>query len=184
MTYCKRTAPNTAVEYTLRQLREDNPNVSFPRSFPDIVLANYDVFPAVETPQPAYDPTTQNITRGGFTRRAGVWERVWTVEAKSQQEQTDYRDWRTLTPEQFEYMAETTGLRTVIQTYIADLKTKGQHDKAARIRSGLIRSEYRLGWFLDVFANHRAAIQVLFPGADLSDTRIINEWYAAEQVSL
>lgn len=169
--------------YSIQRLRRDNPNTSFPEKPIEALLNAFGVYRATETAQPSYDPATEKLVEG-FSDAGGSWEQTWTVVPKTQQEQDDYRDWRKLTPQQFEYMIEESGLRTAFEALIADLKTSGQDNLAARIKGGLRRDEYRLGWWLDVFAQVRPRLQTLFPQADMSDTRIINLWYAAEQVEL
>jgi hypothetical protein len=66
-------------KYTIGQLRRDNPQTSFPENIPDSTLAEYDVYPLQETPQPSYDPITQNLTEGTPEEIDGVWTQVWVV---------------------------------------------------------------------------------------------------------
>lgn len=67
--------------YTMRDLREEYPNVSFPRSYPDSVLANYGVYPVVETIKPSFDPDTERVVEINPTESNGVWMQAWEVQA-------------------------------------------------------------------------------------------------------
>ena len=69
--------------YTFAQLRKDNPNVSYPRSY-DIARAD-DVVLVQDTAKPDYD-LTKNITEGTPQEFAGVWLRVWTEVPASAEE--------------------------------------------------------------------------------------------------
>ena len=42
------------VEYNVRDLRKEYPNVSFPKEPSDELLAEYDIYPVVEADQPAF----------------------------------------------------------------------------------------------------------------------------------
>lgn len=64
--------------YTIGQMRRDNPNVSFPRNIPDSLLANYNVFPLVQTDRPVLDHTRIE-TPGTPVLVSGVWTQVWDV---------------------------------------------------------------------------------------------------------
>lgn len=78
-------------KYTIGQLRRDNPQVSFPKSIPDSILADYDVYPLTPTPQPEVDHT-QNVAEGTPVQIDGVWTQVWDItEATPEQisERTD-----------------------------------------------------------------------------------------------
>tara|TARA_R110001606_G_scaffold173924_3_gene320410 strand:- start:1909 stop:2466 length:558 start_codon:yes stop_codon:yes gene_type:complete len=82
--------------YSLRQLRRDNPNTSFPKIMPDELLASYDVYPYTRSTQPTINAITQNLVEGAFEQDVdGNWSRPWVVEAKSQSElDSDLADWR------------------------------------------------------------------------------------------
>jgi len=66
--------------YTTSRLRQDNPNVSFPASYPAALLAEYDVFQYVTDDPPAYDQVLEQIVPGNFYEDAGTWRRGWTIE--------------------------------------------------------------------------------------------------------
>lgn len=70
--------------YSIGKLRRDNPNISFPKHVPESLLAEYDVYPVVETPQPAFDPVTQTVSQADVpVLEGGQWVRKWTVADKS-----------------------------------------------------------------------------------------------------
>lgn len=82
--------------YSIGQLRRDNPNISFPKIVPENVLADYDVYPVVETPQPVFDPVTQTVSQADVpVLEGGQWVRKWTVADKSAEELTaELSRWR------------------------------------------------------------------------------------------
>jgi len=107
--------------YSIGQLRHDNPNTSFPKRPSDELLASWDVFPLTLTPRPEVD-YTKNATEGTAVLTDGEWTQVWDVtdatpeeiaqrtdnEAQSVRSQRDYllqqTDWmalsdNTMTPE-------------------------------------------------------------------------------------
>lgn len=67
--------------YSVGLLRRDNPNVSFPASPTNAQLAEWNVYPVVETPAPDYDVLTSSVAESmaspAFTN--GEWVRVWEV---------------------------------------------------------------------------------------------------------
>ena len=76
----------TAVEYTIGQLRKDNPNTSFPRNISDETLAEYDVYKAYEVSFPQYEPLTHKIVDGGFEKVDAVWYKKWDIVELSDEE--------------------------------------------------------------------------------------------------
>lgn len=76
-----------AQNYTIGQLRKENPNTSFPRSIPNEVLADYDVYPAVHGSMPSHDENTQRVVQNdAATLIDGVWTYEYTVEALTSEE--------------------------------------------------------------------------------------------------
>jgi hypothetical protein len=71
--------------YTIEQLRRDNPQVSFPKAIPDDTLAEYDVYPVTPTDQPVVE-YTQNVVEGTPTQQDGEWVQVWDVTDASAEE--------------------------------------------------------------------------------------------------
>ena len=83
----------TPTEYTIGQLRRDNPNVSFPKKIPTDTLATFDVYPAVASDVPSYTERTQTVTQDATpTQVNGVWTYGWTVSDKSAEEIQSYDD--------------------------------------------------------------------------------------------
>lgn len=73
--------------YSIGKLRRDNPNTSFPKHVPESLLAEYDVYPVVETPQPTFDPATQTVSQDDTPKYvSGQWVRKWTVRDLTQGE--------------------------------------------------------------------------------------------------
>lgn len=65
--------------YTLRQLRKDNSNVSFPAEPTEELLASWDVYPFAKVEKPAYDPATEVCEQQGYVVVGGVWTQTWVV---------------------------------------------------------------------------------------------------------
>ena len=63
--------------YTMRDLRRDNPNTSFPATLPDEELENFNVFRVTVTPTPENDPKTHRLEHS-CELVDGVWTQVWT----------------------------------------------------------------------------------------------------------
>ena len=73
----------TAIKYSIEQLKIDNPNVSFPAHIPESLLAEYNCFNAIATEKPTYDKVLENRPQYTFKLIEGVWTQVWTVAKKS-----------------------------------------------------------------------------------------------------
>ena len=80
---------NTVVTYpyTIQQMIDDNPTVSFPLPCPDEIAAEYNTFPVEATPQPTYDPMTQNLNQVNPVKQNGVWHQEWSVTTATPEEQ-------------------------------------------------------------------------------------------------
>jgi hypothetical protein len=65
--------------YSLTQLRQDNPSVSFPDQINAEVLADFGVYECAQQDRPQIDPRLQRATYGGFAQIEGAWFRVWSV---------------------------------------------------------------------------------------------------------
>jgi len=63
--------------YTTRELRKDNPNVSFPAIISADVFLAYGAFPVTEVEQPVIDETTQQNEQSLPVQINGVWTQVW-----------------------------------------------------------------------------------------------------------
>jgi hypothetical protein len=77
----------TAIKYTLRQLRQDNPNTSFPKVVSNDILASYSVYPYTVTDRPAYDSNTQRCVEGVFEQdEQQAWTLPWVIQNQTQDE--------------------------------------------------------------------------------------------------
>lgn len=77
--------------YTIGQLRRDNPNTSFPRSIPVELLSEYRVYPVTDADRPSIDNRTQRLTRNEqATQVNGAWVYEWTVTDKTAEEIAQY----------------------------------------------------------------------------------------------
>jgi len=74
----------TTTKYSVRQLKADNPNVSFPADISDETLASYNCYNAVETERPEAS-VTQTYTEG-FIQQDGVWHQIWAASARPNDE--------------------------------------------------------------------------------------------------
>lgn len=75
-------APNQIVEiypYSFGNLQRDHSNTSFPANPTEQTLAEWNVFPVIDKPTPAYNPATQNCNQVNPTLVAGKWEMAWAV---------------------------------------------------------------------------------------------------------
>lgn len=79
--------------YTIRQLRRDNPRVSFPKEIADSMLSSYGVYPVTVETEPSYTPRTQTISQNSTpTLSNGAWTLGWTVSSKTSDEIQAYDD--------------------------------------------------------------------------------------------
>lgn len=67
-------------QYTLRQLRQDNPQVSFPAEPTDALFAEYGMYPVQVETQPTIDARYQRLVQGSITDTNGVLTRGWIIE--------------------------------------------------------------------------------------------------------
>lgn len=65
--------------YTIGQLRRDNPQTSFPKDIPAEILASYDVYPVKRVSAPAYNELTQLIRTLDPIQIDGQWTQQWEV---------------------------------------------------------------------------------------------------------
>ena len=95
MNYCKPIDANTAEKYTLRQLKADYPDVSFPKRILDgsldeatlnARLVDYGVYPYNVPAEPAFDPAIERIEEGGILDAAGTWTQQWITVPLTQAE--------------------------------------------------------------------------------------------------
>ena len=71
----------TPAKYTLGQLRRDNPQISFPKSIPDDLLASYDVYPYSRPAVPEYDSLAWRLIDDEFVNVNGAWILPYKLEA-------------------------------------------------------------------------------------------------------
>jgi hypothetical protein len=71
--------------YTIGQLRKDNPQTSFPSHLPESLLNAYGVFKAEEVAQPNIG-LDKNVAEGQPELVDGVWKQVWIVSDASPEE--------------------------------------------------------------------------------------------------
>ena len=82
--YVKVLEDGNANVYTIAKLKADNPNVSFPKSIPNSILQEYNVYPCIDDPittdidSTGYDEITQTIT-SSIQQVDGVWHNTKTV---------------------------------------------------------------------------------------------------------
>jgi len=75
-----------ATEYSLNQLRRDNPNVSFPANPRTETLTEWDVYPLNVIPDPDYDAETQKLVLQPIQQVNGVWMKFKLAEQLTQEE--------------------------------------------------------------------------------------------------
>lgn len=80
---------NKPEPYTLVQLRRDNPRTSFPKSIPADLLAQYDIYQVVQTPQPSYNELTESIKLCDPELIDGQWVQQWEINNLSIQQQRE-----------------------------------------------------------------------------------------------
>jgi hypothetical protein len=71
--------------YSVEQLKQDNPNTSFPVNIGDLTLNEFGVYRVQQTPQPQID-YTKNLTEGTPVLEDEKWVQVWVVTDASEQE--------------------------------------------------------------------------------------------------
>ena len=74
--------------YSIASLFSDNPNTLFPAEMPDERLAEWGVYPVVQTQPPSYDPATQVLeqTTAVYNATLQQWETVWVVRGHTAEE--------------------------------------------------------------------------------------------------
>jgi len=73
--------------YSIGDLRKDNFNVSFPKSPSADTLAQWGVYPVINTPEPNYNPATQRIVWGTPVLVNGQWTHTWEIVVLTTEEQ-------------------------------------------------------------------------------------------------
>lgn len=84
--------PDNRYPYTIKQLRRDNPQVSFPDQMPEALLAEYGVYPVQTVPAPRYDSLVQVCAELPPAEVDGVWTQQWGVRDKTAEELAQVRE--------------------------------------------------------------------------------------------
>jgi hypothetical protein len=82
--FVKVTNGQAQANYTIGDLRKDNPNVSFPRNITDETLARFNVYRVNEIAAPDYNPRTHRLVTQAPTLIDGVWTLTRLPVAKDQ----------------------------------------------------------------------------------------------------
>lgn len=69
-----------AQEYSIEQLRIDNPQTSFPDVLPAKTLAEYDVFEVIDSQAPEYNPLSEKLVPVEPKKIKGKWTRKFEVQ--------------------------------------------------------------------------------------------------------
>ena len=81
--------------YSLRQLKSDNPNVSFPKVPSDELLASYGVYPYTRPEPSEYDGLAWSLIDDDFVEVNGAWMLPYKLEALPlEQAERNIRDHR------------------------------------------------------------------------------------------
>ena len=79
----------TPENYTIGQLRRDNPNTSFPKNIPTDILESFGVYFYTQEPQPVFNEKTQKIEDGGFVK-GETWTKTWNIVEKTPEEVAEW----------------------------------------------------------------------------------------------
>jgi hypothetical protein len=92
--YIKLQNEITTYPYSIKKLKQDNPQVSFPDTIDQDfkLLADYDVYKVTLVATPSYDPKSHKLTEVVPTLQNGVWTQTWQLVELTQQEKSDYTD--------------------------------------------------------------------------------------------
>jgi len=83
-------APNQQIKkypYTTVDLKKDNKNVSFPVNLNEAALAEWHIFPVINTPKPSYDEKIELVVEEAPIFSNGTWARNWKKVSLSTEEQ-------------------------------------------------------------------------------------------------
>jgi|TARA_R110000851_G_scaffold99236_1_gene214204 hypothetical protein len=66
--------------YTNSDLKQEHHNVSFPANITEKMLADYDVYPVLDAPEPNFDALTQRVEESDTPIfKDGAWYVVWNI---------------------------------------------------------------------------------------------------------
>lgn len=163
---------NTVVTYpyTIQQMIDDNPTVSFPLPCPDSIAAEYNTFPVEATPQPAYDPMTQNLTLENPVKINEGWTQQWLVtEATSAEQAERLAAWRA--------NASCTPLQGKIELNNENLLTQAEQAVAASDKNTQLAWANAIIWL-----RTSPMIETLGAQLGLNPTDLDNLFKAAQQI--
>tara|TARA_Y100001968_G_C19299420_1_gene688297 strand:- start:134 stop:610 length:477 start_codon:yes stop_codon:yes gene_type:complete len=98
--------------YSITDLKQDNPNVSFPKTIPTLTLNHYGVADVVVATKPSFNSITQTINRKSTPELvSGTWTLKWEIKDKPQEDidqekadkQADIRSERVMELEQCDW---------------------------------------------------------------------------------
>ena len=72
----------TPTNYTIGQLRRDNPSTSFPKKIPDSVLADWNVYPCVLEDVGSVNYDTHQVVNGNIEQVNGVWTQLRSAQQR------------------------------------------------------------------------------------------------------
>lgn len=73
-------------QYSIAQLKTDNPNVCFPKNIPESVLLSYNVYEYIVDEKPEYNSDTQTITESYVYESDNKWHKTKIVTQLSESE--------------------------------------------------------------------------------------------------
>jgi hypothetical protein len=126
--------------YSIRQLRRDNPQVSFPSEIPAATLAVYSVYSLGPTLMPAYNPETQRVMEGQAALVNGAWVQTWVISNLTSEELDErlasWRQGMSVSPLQMRRALRQQGLADAVAAYVAaqDADTQDAWEYAVEIR--------------------------------------------------
>lgn len=78
--------------YSTQQLKQDNPNTSFPSEITDELLQSYNVYPVSVEARPEVSDDKRLVLDEAPTYKDGSWSIGWTVKNKTQEEKSADED--------------------------------------------------------------------------------------------
>ena len=80
----------TPENYSIGQLRRDNPNTSFPKNIPSSILESFGVYTYTQEQQTTFDEKTKKLEDGGFVKQDGAWIKTWNIVEKTSEELAEW----------------------------------------------------------------------------------------------
>lgn len=66
-------------EYSILELKRDNPGVSFPENISDKLLEEFNVYPLIDSSKPTFNPDKHRIELGDIVLKDGEWTREYLL---------------------------------------------------------------------------------------------------------